>query len=339
MRYKIIRTIFQLAALIIFLFQAQESLQKYFSYPIVNQKSEINLDEIEAPTFFICKNDLYNYEKGNKMGYDYKSKFLAGMLSVTESPSWTGKKGDIAYNDLLYELFDDSFSTNISSGSKLEFLFPEGFCFSTNTKDDLLITTKKDNLIVYIVHESKYKKISIDPQTVIHLGPTSNTTFEYKNYRIDYTAIDNTVFEGQECVDYRKMTSTYGDCIYQAFIEQLHSIYGCYPPWVKTEDQKCDLTVESKKLDKKTFQRVWEDIDSLTDGLDIEIQKNCVVPCYDIKLDLKKMVMSSSFKNNAILKIVNSKAVPVTKAVYSFDKFMLTVELGSALGLWLGMFI
>ena len=32
------------------------------------------------------------------------------------------------------------------------------------------------------------------------------------------------------------------------------------------------------------------------------------------------------------------ETVPVAKAVYSFDIFTLTVELGSALGLWLGKF-
>ena len=300
--------------------------------------SDISLDEIEGPTYFICKKTLYNYEKGIKMGYNFRSKFLAGLIKKSVAPSWKGINGDKTYDDLLHELFDDNFSTNISADSKLDFIFPQGFCFNTSTKNDLQITTAKDDLEIYIVHESYYKKISINSELVIDLVLTSNTTFEYRNYRIDFKAIDNTVMEGQDCVDYRKMKISYGDCIYQAFIKKLYSIYGCFPPWVKTKDQKCDHPVESKKLEENIFEGVLEDFNSVTDGLDIEVQKKCAVPCYKIELQVRKMAVNPNFPNNAMLKIVHSNAVPVTKAVYSFNKFMLTVELGSALGLWLGMY-
>ena len=55
-----------------------------------------------------------------------------------------------------------------------------------------------------------------------------------------------------------------------------------------------------------------------------------------VKWEEKEITTWSKYARLAIYD--NVESVRTKKAVYSFDIFMLTVELGSALSLWLGMY-
>ena len=67
--------------------------------------------------------------------------------------------------------------------------------------------------------------------------------------------------------------------------------------------------------------------------------KQCLPPCYQVKIILDQKQDYPYWKNNAELTIYEEiETVPVFKAVHSFDIFTLAVELGSALRLWLGNF-
>ena len=75
---------------------------------------------------------------------------------------------------------------------------------------------------------------------------------------------------------------------------------------------------------------------TLADGVKIDLMKHCIEPCYQVKVIFEERSLAT-WDNYALLNIYgNVETVRVLKAVYSFDIFMLMVELGSALGLWLG---
>ena len=55
-------------------------------------------------------------------------------------------------------------------------------------------------------------------------------------------------------------------------------------------------------------------------------------------IGIKRVKRIASWQDMAELKLMdNTKSVTISKSVYSYDILTLTVELGSALGLWLGM--
>ena len=89
-----LRISFQVAAFAVFIFQAQQSLVKFFQYPVVIQQSSLTLEEIEKPDIYIYNlGTRYNFVLGQKMGYKYFSKFLAGKIDNKSYPTWKGIQG------------------------------------------------------------------------------------------------------------------------------------------------------------------------------------------------------------------------------------------------------
>ena len=63
----------------------------------------------------------------------------------------------------------------------------------------------------------------------------------------------------------------------------------------------------------------------------------CQEPCYQVKVSHKEVWQIKNMEGSACLEIHdNDEVVWIHTAVYSFDIFLLAVELGSNLGLWLG---
>jgi hypothetical protein len=72
-------------------------------------------------------------------------------------------------------------------------------------------------------------------------------------------------------------------------------------------------------------------------GKEHEITKNCLQPCKTMQITKVRNFFLTNRLNNAKIKIAMNDKVTVVKAVYSYDLFNLIVDLGSALGLWLGL--
>ena len=208
-------------------------------------------------------------------------------------------------------------------------------CFILVTTNDKMVTTN------YVVYSSTDSTIHIDRslQFLTTLGFTFNITFDNKAYELSVEVHDNTINDGSTCVDYRNLNYIYGECNYKAPKNYIYSSYGCYPPWMSDEihDKLCEIDVKSMAIDGKLHEQLWKYFDMLTDGRKIDLMKQCLPACYQIKAKLEKIFDYPYRLNNARLMITEAEEnVKVFKAVYSFDIFTLTVELGSALGLWLG---
>jgi hypothetical protein len=342
----VFRIFYHLVAFTIFMIQAQQSMKKYFQQPVVIQHSRASIDIIEKPEIKVCSGTPFKYGKASEYGYSLDSKFLVGMIPNSTTPTWKGIYQNSTFNELSNVLRDRNFSKiSLNQPSKLSFEFGKGFYLNTIGIDtELKITSKDKLLVIYIVYRSTDPRIISNRNfhSFISLGFMSNTSFDYKVYELSAEVHDNSIYEGITCVDYRKQKYTYGDCNYNALKKYIFSIYGCYPPWMsdETQDKLCEIGIKSKAIDNKQFELVWKKFDMLTDGREIHLMKVCLPPCYQIKPKLEKKLHYPFKLTNAELVITNTdKTVKIFKAVYSFDIFTLTVELGSALGLWLGMLI
>ena len=181
----------------------------------------------------------------------------------------------------------------------------------------------------------------LDPDSYITFGSTSKTTYDDKNYEIFYEIYDITINEGTTCVGYRKQKETFGECNIRVFKQYMYSAYGCYPPWIDESDKNlCEIGIEAKEIEPGLLKNVTKDINALLGRRIIEVMKLCLPPCYQEKTHLKLEYLNPGYQKSARLDIFKTGViVPVFKAVYSFDIFTLAVELGSALGLWLGKII
>ena len=55
--------------------------------------------------------------------------------------------------------------------------------------------------------------------------------FSYENYDLEYTLHDKSLHDGDTCLNYDKLTSSYGECIEDKWKEISLGSYGCLPPW------------------------------------------------------------------------------------------------------------
>jgi hypothetical protein len=342
-----LRIFYHFAVLTIFLYQSKQSLNKYLEYPVVIQKSFSRIDRVEKPDIQVCYHTFFDYDKAAEFGYDWRSQFLAGLLPNSTKPSWKGKHGNSTFQkiqDMVY--FQDFSNVNVSQPYELIHIFGKGFCLQIKGfRNNLTVTSheKELKLKVYLVHRSTEKIITSDkesPYTQIVLGATSNTTFDYMAFEISYEVEDNTIFEGTKCIDYRQQKESLGDCNYKALATHFQNIYGCYPPWMKLSwKNMCERNVQSKNISVKTLKHTFVDLNNLHAGIHLHNMKQCLPPCYQVQVKWNKREHVPNWKGNTWLYVHDDgdDNVPIFKAVYSFDIFTLTVELGSALGLWLGI--
>ena len=97
----------------------------------------------------------------------------------------------------------------------------------------------------------------------------------------------------------------------------------------------CGDYIKGMKEDllKKIYYFLWD----LIGGDDPEEIKNCLPPCLTMIINKKKTYYLENNLDLAFLHLNTNEKVTVLKDVYSYDLFDLVVDLGSALGLWLGL--
>ena len=340
---RIIRIIYHCIAFIIFMIQAKESLYKYFQYPVVMQETETKVDTIQDAQVQICFRKSFDYGKESEYGYDSRSKFQAGMIRNSTRPTWMGIYDNITFNEIQNILYETDISKiKENQLSTFGYVLNKGFCKKASLDESIIITSTEKKLRVYLVHASTDTGVISDksPNSLVEVGPTSESTFDYKVYELFYEVKDDTLHEGKKCVDYREKDENYRDCNYRVLKEHIYSSYGCYPPWMDADaTEKCEINTLNKEIGSDLQEKTWSDIDALSDRRKIDVLKQCLPPCYQIHIKLIEKSSSKNWLNNAELRIIRaSESVPVFKAAYSFDIFTLAVELGSALGLWLGKY-
>ena len=341
---QVVKIIYHLVAFIIFMIQARESLNKYFQNPVVVQKLWKKDDNMEKPDLLVCFQSFFDYTKASQFGFGSRTDFLAGMTKYSTKPTWTGQNENSTFKEILDIVYEKDFSqVKIENATEVKYVFNHGYCKQINIMDKhIRITSGNKNMVVYLQHSSTDPKLfsELDPDSYITFGSTSKTTYDDKNYEIFYEIHDITINEGTTCVDYRKQKETFGGCNIRVFKQYMYSAYGCYPPWIDETDKNCEIGIEAKEIEPGLLNNVTKDINALIGRRIIEVMKQCLHPCYQVKTHLKLDYLNLGYQNPARLDIYKTGGiVPVLKSVHSFDIFTLAVELGSALGLWLGKII
>ena len=83
--------------------------------------------------------------------------------------------------------------------------------------------------------------------------------------------------------------------------------------------------------------RAIENIHELLQNYELDVFKRCLPPCKTMKIKIKRVSYMSNYLNFAFLEARSTDWATVHTQVYSYDILSLTVDFGSALGLWLGL--
>ena len=340
----LLKTAIWLAAFGIFVFQMRNSVHKYLSRPVVQEKSTKELNEIQLPVIYICKDNQFDYANAQRFGYLGQESFYPGQINGTLNISWKGKDRNVSFKDVQRELFGDetSYYQETFYGYDIPaekiFIAPHGFCIKPHNITSAWISTVKKALFL-IVDPYKVNDIQVAEMdnALVSFGPTNESTFDFSMFEIRCTLYDDRIHDERTCTDYEKIGSSYGVCVKQVMRDQLLDSYGCLPPWFESGKQTCEEGSEINVSNETLLQDTIGEIRELVYGKEPKVFAKCLKPCISMGVYMKRVNYKTNVEKNARINFEISKQVTVFKEIYSYDAFSLVVDLGSALGLWLGL--
>ena len=327
-------------ALGIFLFQTQNSMYRYYTGPIVEEKIYSTINETKQPIIYVCHMDQFNYKTASAHGYGNEGQmnFMIGKLKDTRKVSWKGKDENITFE----EMFDSDYNSfhSYNSETKQLYLVDHGICKKiTQNSSKMYIKTNKSTVVLlvdpYLDSEFLVREMN---DGRLYLGPTTDNLYDSSSYMLEYRYHDSKIFNGQSCTDYEKFGSSYGNCIESIMKKYLLESYGCLPPWFP---KPMGLTCETERdvYDYKTvpYKEVYSNFKNILLGRNIKMFDVCLPPCLKMSIKPKRAYHSTSSRYVARLSFFTQDEVVVMKSSYSYNIFNIVVDIGSALGLWLGL--
>lgn len=219
---KPIRLGFQILVLGIFVFQMQQSVQKYIEKPITLVKATISRKEITAqPRIYVCQLDQFDYSKGRELVYERMTNLMSGNSKKSGLVTWKGKSGNLSYQLLTETLYRHNY-TNLMTSMHTQQIFSinHGFCqeLSGNQSEATgnITSTNRIRFIMVDPFTANHIRIEETPRSTVEVGPTNDNEeprFEWADLTVDYTITDSRIRDGSSCKDYGKMNSSYDDCL------------------------------------------------------------------------------------------------------------------------------
>ena len=345
------RNFLQVAAFALLLWQMGNAIVKYISNPTVTSTSHRNIESITPPLITICQTGQYDWERAEEQGYKRRIEFFKGLSSKNNGITWGGKD-NLTFHESIRHLFKaETKNIHVHKTVKKEerFIIPYGHCLdlrnmSMNQGDSTLnrIEIEKGKYRLYITDPAMglHYKIT-EPSMVgdiIQLDTEFNKSTIYKKHyliEIEQTVL-NPAKSGEECSSYDEDNSfkSYAECIYTEHINKLFPDLGCNIPWILHKDNCQGLinSTYSKETDKYLHNIIYYSIIALNLP-----STSCKHPCVKLRVTSKYLntIETVNGINSFILHF--DRDIKVSESISQYNGFDLTVEVGSALGLWLGL--
>ena len=214
---------FQILALGFFVYQMNQSIQKYIDSPISIIKTN-NKEMTSEPILFLCQPGQFNYNLSKSFGYKWMVHLWSGIFALADDKkaTWKGKDGNKSFGTLIEELYNYDYSlVNLTHGKLGNDLFSInlGMCKELielqYNKLPLLETSKKVFLIAGDPFTQTDLWINFDENAFVTTGNLENDLYEGKSVKVEYSITDQAILDGVECRNYGRYNSSYGQCVMQ----------------------------------------------------------------------------------------------------------------------------
>ena len=125
----------------------------------------------------------------------------------------------------------------------------------------------------------------------------------------------------------------FGKCVDDMLQDVFVPVLGCIPPWMSLNNQ-CNGTYEERfafKVDD--FDQKYVDVPYTLRNM--EIERRCRKFCASTKATV--LVRERLLKGPPKIYIAFNKNVKVTEKIFSYGPFQFIIDVGSSVGLWLGL--
>ena len=171
--------------------------------------------------------------------------------------------------------------------------------------------------------------------SAIRIGNFSSSIGTGFSYKIELEK--NSLLEGCDCSVYNEESrfKTYAECVDAEARKEFLPLLGCIMPWMST-DVSCTSPVQinSAYVELMKSKNFWGTFES---GAGIDY-KACPRPCDKMNIRQKYLrSFDSKEVANFLLKIYFEDNVKYDQSIPAYNYFDFVVEVGSSLGLWLGL--
>ena len=353
---KRLKTILQIVAFIIFCLQIMLAIQKYNAAPTMVSESSKTVTTLDKPMLvIICQMSQFDYARSLLLGYQSSGPFLRGEQINKTILSWTGTR-NMTFNETLNYLYPSEIEKgNIYAGFRdtyTSFILPYGLCTVAEGKLSKLLSNDPKRFTVFLKKAGKYSVFITDmaaalrfqfhrPLTTgdsISIEILANSTLRKRlHYIVELTEREVNTHDGS-CTNYPDQAgyTSYKHCVAEENRRRILPILGCMVPWMSDENQCIGVL---KRLPKHDDMLEWIKIlYRYTYSGDYFPFSSCPLPCNLVSAHAVFLQESEDELNGHHMITINfKKTVKVETVILAYNWDSLLVEIGSSLGLWLGL--
>ncbi len=329
-----------LVSFAMFCYQLQTATLQLMNPGLVDINHARNVTDDDMPLITVCPTNQINLTRVKKLGYFSHESLLWGSTKCNETTyctSW-GPHLNLTFEDLKEQVSDLKRLNKIYiKGGKFKngsvFLPGYGLCKETsflNNKQEIILGNLND-VRVFITNRN-YRSYFM-PYVASHVGKEifiEPKTKHYVNVNIQVKSYCN--INDEKPMSKEDFAKCVDDKI-QNELEQYN--ISCSPPWFSYNKQ-CNQTYPQPKpnafYNKFNFHK-YEDLLTILKNIQFEdeCRQSCKESTYIVDEGFKDTLYSKSFYLT-----LNQKVI-VTEKVPNYNMFKYIIDVGSSLGLWLGL--
>jgi hypothetical protein len=340
----------------LFIFQMYNAIITYLSKPTIEQRKWMNFEDLSPkPLITICKKGQFDEERAKELGYRNPAmfNFLQGTADKKLFEyvlSWGGHI-NMTFDEMLDRIYgNDTSNVSVVGPSKGDydkvnfetvFLINLGKClqlshYKPNHKTLLILRFKKEDF----ENNETYSVLITDPfdKTMQYLGEDSTTgekitiTKEEVGYSHAYSVQIENIQKISNCNSYIEESKS--ECIANAAWNDFGKNIGCLPPWLRKDTACNGFTKPVTEILSITAYTI-KAYDAML-GYKLYTDK-CLTACTSNKINLAfKRTMNNGNSAAADVLLKFDENIQVSEENLSYNEFTFIVEVGSALGLWIG---
>ena len=348
---KACRNFLQVAAFALLFWQIGNALDKFISNPTVISTTYKPIESITPPLITVCQIGQYDWNKAEELGYDQQMDFLKGVFTA-QNRITLGGKDNLTFRESIRLLFKaETKKIHVHETVKTEerFIIPFGHCLDLH---NMSMDQGNINITRVQIKKGKYRLYITDPAMALHYKISepsmvgdiiefdtefNRSTISERNYliKVEQTFLDPTHPEN-ECSSYDEDNSfeSYAECIYSEHVTKVFTELGCNIPWM-SQNGTCQGFI-NYTYSPETHKYLRDIIYYSATALNLP-SPSCKVPCNKLSVTSKYLSHTEKINGNNSFTLHFYQTVKVSASISQYTGFDLTVEVGSALGLWLGL--